>query len=191
MNLTTPVLLSDWPRKPLTMNPIPPSFSTAGLHPFRNKKMKELSIHNPEKVVQFLFKEMAKQDITQLELSQNVGMSKDTLKDWRIRTMPRVNDLNAALNMLGYELHPVKIKDVSAKKEQERFNRISKCIQEKYSVTLNDLLSRRKNSVDARHELMAKLYMQGMTYSKIGRLMHKDHSTVMHGCKQYWKKKRA
>ena len=45
-----------------------------------------------------------------MDLSERVGLHRDTLRNWRTRYTPRVNDLEAALNYLGYTLKPVKVK---------------------------------------------------------------------------------
>ena len=73
--------------------------------------MKEpYKVTNNQPVVQFLFEEMFRQKMTQADLYERAGFSKDTLKYWRYYTMPRVSDLNDALSVLGYELTVRKIK---------------------------------------------------------------------------------
>ena len=69
---------------------------------FRLKK--ELEVRNGNRCVKFLFKEMFEQRMTQADLAERTGIAYDTLKHWRLYTMPRVSDLDAALSTLGFEL---------------------------------------------------------------------------------------
>ena len=46
-----------------------------------------------------------------MHLSERVGLTRDTLGQRRTRYTPRVNDLEAALNVLGYTLKAVRKKD--------------------------------------------------------------------------------
>lgn len=62
------------------------------------------AIVNGNPIVQFLFKEMHKQRCCQMDLSERVGLHRDTLRKWRTVHCPRINDIEAALNYLGYEL---------------------------------------------------------------------------------------
>lgn len=67
----------------------------------------------PEKahpLVRQLFEEMHRQQCGVLDMAERSGVNKNTLKDWRTRTMPRVADLNACFNVLGLELIVKKIK---------------------------------------------------------------------------------
>ncbi len=68
------------------------------------------SITNGNPMVKFLFQEMHRQRVCQMDLSERVGLHRDTLRNWRTKYTPRVNDLEAALNYLGYTLKPIKIK---------------------------------------------------------------------------------
>ena len=38
---------------------------------------------------------------------------------------------------------------------------------------------------DARQELMYRLHMAGWSYPRIGRLLHRDHSTIIHGVRSW------
>lgn len=69
---------------------------------FRMKK--PYRVENNQPVVKFLFDEMFKQKMTQADLCDRSGFCEDTLKHWRLYTMPRVSDINDALSVLGYEL---------------------------------------------------------------------------------------
>jgi lambda repressor-like predicted transcriptional regulator len=67
-------------------------------------------IKNNNHLVRFLFEEMQRQKVCQLDLSERVGLHRDTLRNWRTRYTPKVDDLEAALNYLGYTLKTVRIK---------------------------------------------------------------------------------
>jgi len=60
--------------------------------------------------VRFLFEEMYRQKVCHYDLAERVGLHRDTLRNWRTRYNPRINDLEAALNYLGYTLKPTRIK---------------------------------------------------------------------------------
>ena len=55
-------------------------------------------------LVRRLYDEMNRQQIGLLDMSDRSGVNPNTLKDWRIRTCPTVDNLNACLNVLGMEL---------------------------------------------------------------------------------------
>lgn len=54
---------------------------------------------------------MNRNQIGVLDMSERTGINKNTLKDWRTRTVPRVSDLEACFNVLGYKLKPVSQED--------------------------------------------------------------------------------
>lgn len=68
------------------------------------RKKNPLGCTNNHRVIKFLTEEMHSQRMTSIDLSERAGLSKETIRWWRYRTMPRINDLEAALNVLGYEL---------------------------------------------------------------------------------------
>jgi len=68
------------------------------------------NIVNNNPIVRFLFTEMNKQGCCQIDLSERVGLHRDTLRRWRTRHCPRIDDIEAALNFLGYTLKAVKIR---------------------------------------------------------------------------------
>ena len=43
------------------------------------------------------------------DLSKRAGMSKDTIRHWRHKSTPKVDDAEAVLNVLGYTLKPVRM----------------------------------------------------------------------------------
>lgn len=65
-------------------------------------------ITNNTKVVRFLFEEMNRQKIHECDMSERVGFHRDTLRRWRIKHQPRINDLLDCLSYLGYDLVVVK-----------------------------------------------------------------------------------
>lgn len=56
---------------------------------------------NAHRAVRKLFQQMNEEQIGILDLSERSGINKNTLKDWRTRTCPTVDNLEAALNVLG------------------------------------------------------------------------------------------
>jgi hypothetical protein len=70
-------------------------------------------IVNGNPVIKFLFEEMYKQQVCHTDMALRAGFHRDTIRNWRIRNTPRVNDLEAALNYLGYTLKPVKMRSKS------------------------------------------------------------------------------
>lgn len=69
------------------------------------------AIVNGNHVVRFLFEEMHRQKVCQMDLSERVGLHRDTLRNWRTRYTPRINDIEAALNYLGYTLKITKLRE--------------------------------------------------------------------------------
>ena len=65
-------------------------------------------ITNNNEIVRFLFEEMHKQQIHECDMSERVGFHRDTLRKWRVRHQPRVNDIEACLDFLGYKLKVVR-----------------------------------------------------------------------------------
>lgn len=64
----------------------------------------KLAVTSADPLVQRLFLEMAEQQIGVVKMGEKSGLNKNTLKDWRTRSVPRVNDLRAAFNVLGLDL---------------------------------------------------------------------------------------
>ena len=72
--------------------------------------VRNLEIRTTEPTVRFLFEEMYRQQVSHYDVSVRAGFHRDTLRNWRTRNTPRVNDLEAVLNYLGYTLKVVKMK---------------------------------------------------------------------------------
>ena len=62
--------------------------------------------------VRTLFEEMRYQRIGVLDMAERTGINKNTLKDWRTRTVPRITDLEACYNVLGFTLEPKRMTNV-------------------------------------------------------------------------------
>lgn len=69
------------------------------------------AIINGNPIIRFLFEEMHRQQMCQMDLSERVGLHRDTLRNWRTRYTPRITDVEAALNCLGYTLKVARKKD--------------------------------------------------------------------------------
>lgn len=55
-------------------------------------------------LVRRLFAEMNEQQCSQQTLSERSGINKNTFRSWRTKAVPRLDDLEACLNVLGLEL---------------------------------------------------------------------------------------
>jgi transcriptional regulator with XRE-family HTH domain len=55
-------------------------------------------------LVRRLFEEMNREQLGVLDLAERSGVNKNTLKDWRTRTVPQVDNLEACLGVLGLRL---------------------------------------------------------------------------------------
>lgn len=65
---------------------------------------KKPRINNGNYCVQFLFDEIYRTQSNEGRVAKQVGIERNTIRNWRLRTMPRVDTLEAALNHLGYRL---------------------------------------------------------------------------------------
>ena len=61
-------------------------------------------IVNNNPVVRFLFEELHRQKMHECDFAERLNIHRDTLRGWRTRYQPRVNDLQDCLSYLGYEL---------------------------------------------------------------------------------------
>jgi hypothetical protein len=64
---------------------------------------------NGNPCVQFLFKEMEKMQIHEADFAKHTGIDRNTVRNWRLKCMPKVDNLEAGLNALGYKLAVVPI----------------------------------------------------------------------------------
>jgi transcriptional regulator with XRE-family HTH domain len=75
---------------------------------FRNKEPFNCPNNNP--VVRRFYELAFEQRMTLADISERSGMNKNTMHNWRYISTPRVSDINAALNVLGYEVTVRRIK---------------------------------------------------------------------------------
>jgi len=81
------------------------------------RRKQPLSAKNNNHIIQFLTSEMHKQRLCEIDLVNRAGLSKDTVRFWRHQTMPRINDVEAALNVLGFTLTVKKVRSLIKSKE--------------------------------------------------------------------------
>lgn len=74
----------------------------------RRGKFVRQRITNNNENVRFLFEEMYRQQIHEADLSEIVGFHRDTLRKWRNHYQPRIVDLEACLDYLGFKLKVVR-----------------------------------------------------------------------------------
>lgn len=55
-------------------------------------------------LVRRLFEEMNRQQCGVLDMAERSGINKNTFRSWRTRAMPRVADLEACFNVLGFDI---------------------------------------------------------------------------------------
>ena len=63
-------------------------------------------------LVRQMFTEMNEQQCTQATMSERSGINKNTFRSWRTKAVPRIDDLEACLNVLGLELTVRQIKEL-------------------------------------------------------------------------------
>ena len=62
---------------------------------------------NSHPLVRRLFEEMNHQQLCILDMAERSGINKNTLRDWRTRTVPTVDNLEACFSVLGLKLQAV------------------------------------------------------------------------------------
>lgn len=55
-------------------------------------------------LVKRLFEEMNHQQIGVMDMSERSGVNKNTFRDWRTRTVPTIDNLDACFTVLGMKL---------------------------------------------------------------------------------------
>ena len=70
---------------------------------------------------------------------------------------------------------------------KDRYRNLIKTVAKAYGFTYEDMIGRNKTHycVVARQHCYATLLNCGLSYSAVGRLMDRDHTTVMHGIEQH------
>lgn len=61
--------------------------------------------------VRFLFRQIAFQQTTLLDVAERSGIDRATISSWRYTRSPNLANIEACLQVLGYELKPVPRKD--------------------------------------------------------------------------------
>lgn len=77
------------------------------------KYVKKKPTRNPHPLVREFLNLTHRERISDKDIAGRAGLGKDTIKDWRYRTTPNLCLFEAALNVLGYRLTIVKMKDES------------------------------------------------------------------------------
>ena len=62
---------------------------------------------NASPLVTELFRLMNEEQIGVLDMSERTGINKNTFKDWRTRTVPKITDLEACFSVFGLKLKVV------------------------------------------------------------------------------------
>lgn len=78
------------------------------------RKFRAISIPayvNP--IVRTLFEQMNREQLGVLDMSERSGINKNTIKEWRSRSLPNIANLEACYNVLGLTLKPTRMHDPS------------------------------------------------------------------------------
>lgn len=62
-------------------------------------------------LVRHMFEEMNRQQIGLLDLAERSGVNRNTIKDWKGRSIPQVHNLAACFTVLGMELTTRRARD--------------------------------------------------------------------------------
>lgn len=57
-------------------------------------------------LVKTLFREMNRQHLGMLDMSERSGVNRNTINDWKRRSIPSIHNLEACYNVLGLTLKP-------------------------------------------------------------------------------------
>lgn len=72
---------------------------------FLMRKFRKLTIPDrAHPLVRKMFEHMNHQQIGVLDLSDRSGVNKNTIRDWRTRTVPTIDNFEACLNVLGLQV---------------------------------------------------------------------------------------
>lgn len=68
---------------------------------------------------------------------------------------------------------------------REKLHKMMEIVAEKYGATFGEIIgtTRAKYVVNARRAIVMILHESGMSANAIGRLMHRDHTTILHAIK--------
>lgn len=59
-------------------------------------------------LVKFVFTEMIRQQVTYCDLVDRAGVDRNTIRAWRTRNSPNLTNIEAVLNVLGYDIKPIR-----------------------------------------------------------------------------------
>lgn len=69
------------------------------------RKFRPLAIpRSAHPLVRALFEEMNRQQLGVLDLAERSGVNKNTLRDWRTRTVPTIDNIEACFSVLGFRI---------------------------------------------------------------------------------------
>lgn len=76
------------------------------------RRFRTLSIpQHAHPLVRRMFEEMNRQRIGVMDMAERVGISRFTMNGWKTRHCPRIVELEACYNVLGYRLTLLVLKD--------------------------------------------------------------------------------
>lgn len=62
-------------------------------------------------LIRRLYEEMSYQQLGVTDTAERAGVARETIKGWRKNHCPRIGELEACFNVLGYTLKPTRMKD--------------------------------------------------------------------------------
>lgn len=75
------------------------------------RRFRTLSIpEHAHPLVKRLYKEMDYQQFGVTDTAERAGVARETIKGWRKSHCPRIGEIEACFNVLGYTLQPVRMK---------------------------------------------------------------------------------
>ena len=76
------------------------------------RRFRHLSIpKGAHPLVRRLYEEMEFQQFGVTDTAERAGVARETVKGWRKNHCPRIAEIEACFNVLGYTLQPVRVKD--------------------------------------------------------------------------------
>lgn len=75
------------------------------------REFRKLSIPNgAHPLIRRLYEEMSRQQLGVTDTAERAGVARETIKGWRKRHCPRIGELEACFNVLGYTLKPTRMR---------------------------------------------------------------------------------
>lgn len=76
------------------------------------RRFRKLSIpQRAHPLIRRLYEEMSHQQFGVTDTAERAGVARETIKGWRKSHCPRIGELEACFNVLGYTLKPTKMKE--------------------------------------------------------------------------------